>query len=139
MPELGCEPAADVDAVGAHGAFAECLAAGEPAVEPLPNRRHVVEVETGIQLGADILRAGQWLFGPGGVLDKVTDSGARGDVVRIGDGDQGADLVDFGFGVAEGGKTAAAHGASGAVVTFGEFDLQVPHAVVGAPGAVAAA
>jgi hypothetical protein len=74
------------------------------------------------------------LFGLGGVLDEVTDSGARGGVAGIGDGDQGGDLVDFGFGVAEGGKAAAAHGAAGAVVAFGEFDLQVPYAVVGAPG-----
>ncbi|MGH4006707.1 MAG: hypothetical protein ACRDTH_00800 [Pseudonocardiaceae bacterium] len=87
---------------------------------------------------ADIVGVGQWLFGAVGVLDEVTDSGSRGGVAGIGDCDEGADLVEFGFGVPECGEATATHGVASFVASR-EFDLDVPHAVIGAPGAVAAA
>jgi hypothetical protein len=67
-------------------------------------------------------------------LDQVADAGEFDRIAVVGDGERLTDLGEFVISLGLPGEPSSPLRAAGAVDAGGEFDLEVPHAVVGVPG-----
>ncbi len=130
----------DVAGVAAHRAGPQVLLGGEPFPQPFADGGRadggVVAAADGL---ADPAGIGQLPGLPDGLGDGVGDPDGGLGVAGRSDGQQLPGLAEFLVGVGLGVESAAAQGgAAGAVAARREFELVVPAAVPGAPGAVTA-